>query len=134
VSKQILRTVGRCIYCDSTNGLSEEHIIPFGLGADWILKDASCERHRKITSRFELDVLRNLCGPLRAALNVRSRRGHENRRYPVTITHQDDTVETVEIDPRRFAAPMHYIALPVPRSLLSKLAAIRRPERWIQTT
>lgn len=117
VSRQVLRTVGKCIYCGSNDELSDEHIVPYGLGAEWVLKEASCKKHRDITSKFELEILRGLWGPIRAATNVQSRRGHKGKRYPVTITQQDGRIATVHIDPAKFGAPMHYLMLPCPRYL-----------------
>jgi hypothetical protein len=105
------------MYCGCTDDLSDEHIIPLGLGASWILEKASCKRHRDVTSAFELDILRNLWGPLRAAINLKSRRGYKGRRYPITITGQDGRTSTVAIDPAKFGAPMHYVMMPYPRYL-----------------
>lgn len=51
--------VGRCIYCGASAKLSDEHVIPRGLGGDLVLARASCPRCAEITSRFERDILRN---------------------------------------------------------------------------
>lgn len=117
MNRQVLRTIGECIYCGSTDELSEEHVVPYGLGAGWVLEKASCKKHRDITSKFELEILRKLWGPIRAAINIQSRRGHKNKLYPVTITQQDGRTVTVHIDPAKFGAPMHYLMLPYPRYL-----------------
>lgn len=50
--------VGACIYCGATDNLSDEHVVPFALGGNLVLPDASCPRCAKITSRFERRVLR----------------------------------------------------------------------------
>lgn len=56
--------VGYCIYCGSTESLSDEHIVPYGLSGDAVLPRASCGVCARETGRFEQLVLR---GPLRSA-------------------------------------------------------------------
>lgn len=50
--------IGRCIYCGSTENLTDEHIVPHGLKGPWQLLKGSCKACAKITSRFERSVLR----------------------------------------------------------------------------
>lgn len=64
----------RCIYCDSTDGLSDEHIIPYGLGGRLVLPKASCSACSKITSAFEGTCLRTMFGPLRMLYDLPTRR------------------------------------------------------------
>ncbi|MEK9282825.1 HNH endonuclease [Bradyrhizobium sp. ISRA442] len=69
--------VGHCIYCGSTESLSDEHIIPYGLqpkGGDWFLPKASCDKCANITKGFEGSCLQGTLGPFRAKLNLKSRR------------------------------------------------------------
>jgi hypothetical protein len=68
--------VGRCIYCGKPP-TSDEHIIPLGLNGNLILPDASCNDCRDITKKFEQSCLRGLFGPLRARLNLKTRRPKE---------------------------------------------------------
>ena len=86
-SKVSLGTIGKCIYCgESETNLSEEHIVPLGLGGIWTLKQASCRKCRDITSGFELDVLRQTYLPVRAKMNLPTR--HKDKRpdtLPITI-------------------------------------------------
>jgi hypothetical protein len=48
--------VGRCIYCDATGSLTDEHIVPYFLGGKMTLPASSCQRCQKITHRFETAV------------------------------------------------------------------------------
>lgn len=41
-TEKIYQPVNVCIYCGGTGALSDEHIIPFGLGGRWVLPKASC--------------------------------------------------------------------------------------------
>lgn len=76
-SAEKYKAVGHCIYCGSIDNLSDEHIVPFGLqpkGGDWFLPKASCGKCADITTRFEGLCLQGTLGPLRAKLNLKSRR------------------------------------------------------------
>lgn len=66
----------RCAYCDATDNLSDEHIIPFGLGGALVLPKSSCEKHRKATSKVGDFVLRRYLCPLRSHLGLPSRKPH----------------------------------------------------------
>ncbi len=66
--------VGCCIYCGDIDNLTDEHIIPSGLGGDWVLPKASCCECAKITGKFEDKVLRGSLWLPRLALGIRKRR------------------------------------------------------------
>lgn len=75
-----------CAYCGSTDSLSTEHIIPFGLGGKLILPKASCEECRKATSKVEDFVLRKYLCPLRSYLSLPSRKpAHRPTSYKLTL-------------------------------------------------
>lgn len=66
---------GQCIYCqEQSNSLTEEHVVPAGLGGVRTLPAASCEKCRKITQEFETTALRHVLGPGRYWLGVPARR------------------------------------------------------------
>lgn len=70
--------VGKCIYCGSTGKkLTDEHIIAFGLNANSILPDASCEDCNKITSNVEGKILRGLAWQMRTFLGFQTRRSKD---------------------------------------------------------
>jgi len=71
---KILGTIGKCIYCNSTSELTDEHIIPYGLGGPWVLKKASCKKCATLTSHLEFDVLRGPYLRLRASQKLPTRR------------------------------------------------------------
>jgi hypothetical protein len=75
--KQEARTyapVGKCVYCGATTDLSDEHIVPFGLGGRWVLPKASCNACSVKTSKVERTCLRTMLGPLRLLYGLPSRR------------------------------------------------------------
>lgn len=88
--------VGHCIYCGSTESLSDEHIIPFGLqpkGGDWFLPKASCEECAKITKGFEGSCLQGTLGSFRAKLNLKSRRKPKSTFEKTMIFRENDRTE-----------------------------------------
>lgn len=54
----LTRYIGRCVYCGSTESLTDEHIVPHGLKGPWQLLKGSCQACNQITSAFEKRVLR----------------------------------------------------------------------------
>ncbi len=71
-----------CIYCGSNERLSDEHIIPLGLGGRFVLPRASCANCAALTSAFEGTVQRTMFGPLRMFYDMPSRRKSER---PLTL-------------------------------------------------
>jgi hypothetical protein len=71
---KLYQPLNLCAYCASTDGLSTEHIIPYGLGSDLVLPKSSCESCRKATSKVEDFVLRRYLCPLRSYLSLPSRK------------------------------------------------------------
>jgi len=57
-SVPLTRYIGRCVYCGSTESLTDEHIVPHGLKGPWQLLKGSCQACNQITSAFEKRVLR----------------------------------------------------------------------------
>ena len=84
---------GACIYCGATGKLTDEHIIPYGLGGRWVLPDAACARCARITGIFERTCLRTMFGPLRMHFDLPTRRPKARPRtmpLKVKITSDDD--------------------------------------------
>ncbi len=103
--RQVLRTIGRCIYCFATAPpLRTEHIVPLGLGGRWELAEASCLRCAAITGRFEQHLLKEvLIGP-RAVLKLPTRRPKERpKMYPFSFV-KDGQVETVSLTASEYPA------------------------------
>ena len=66
----LTRHIGMCVYCGSTEGLTDEHIVPRGLKGPWKLVKGSCQACNQITSAFEKSVLREQFILPRAALGL----------------------------------------------------------------
>lgn len=79
-------SIGKCIYCGAIEGLTDEHVIPYGLGGILVLPNASCRVCAAVTSALELRLLRRPWWPYRRALGLTSRRPNEQPDdFPVTL-------------------------------------------------
>ena len=86
-----------CIYCGSKESLTEEHIVPYGLGGTGSIPRASCRACAVITGRYEQYVLRGPFWAVRAYLKLNSRRPQEApKTLPLGIV-RGESIETVEL-------------------------------------
>ena len=87
-AKKRTTPIGVCIYCGNTENLTDEHVIPYGLGGDLILSEVSCPTCCEITMKLEGRLLRGHWWPYRRFLGLKSRRPKEqNPDLPVTVIH-----------------------------------------------
>lgn len=102
--------VGACVYCGSKQGLSDEHVIPYGLNGEWKLLAASCAVHRDVTSGFEGEVQRGAFMVPRASMGLKTRRKTERPTLlPVTLSRagtREVVNLPVEEHPAFFAFPI----------------------------
>ncbi len=90
-------SAGLCIYCGRTEDLTDEHVVPFGLGGNLVLPDASCSECNKITSAFERRVLRGFMEDARVAGGFPTRRPKERpTSIPIQIK-RDGNLESVQL-------------------------------------
>jgi HNH endonuclease len=99
--------VGTCIYCGKKNTrLNEEHIIPFGLGGQFILPEASCRACETITAKFEGVVQRTIYGDFRMRHNLPSRRKKDRPKFRTIGTlGPDGQVSKKDVPVEEFPAP-----------------------------
>jgi hypothetical protein len=107
---QVIGTADACIYCGKRKDLQDEHVIPYGLEGDYVLRQASCSDCGAMTSRFELAVLRHLLLPARTSLEIRTRRPRERPDRLPLLEMEDGERRTRDV-----AVEDHptYMALPV---------------------
>ena len=72
------KKIGRCIYCGSTDNLTDEHAAPEGIRGTHVLEDASCEACRLKIDYFEGVVLHGMLRPVREHRGVVGKR-HKKR-------------------------------------------------------
>jgi hypothetical protein len=100
--------VGYCIYCGIDAELTDEHIIPFGLGGREILPEASCKTCANETGRVEHRVLRGMFWPIRLRQKVQSRRPAPDT-LKASIVHSTGTKKVIDVAPNDY--PDHLIML-----------------------
>jgi HNH endonuclease len=87
----------RCIFCRNTptppHRLTDEHSIPFALGGKSIIKNATCERCRDLTSRVETNVLKGMMYAYRFKSGIQSRSKKPPRTLPLFAINGDDSVK-----------------------------------------
>lgn len=114
---------GSCIYCGSTDQLSDEHIVPISLGGDIVLPDASCESCRVITSRFEQTVAREMLWRARLKLKVpgnRKRRKNRPTHWPMITITPDNIENTVDIPVGDIPLVLSIVKMPPPGILCDR--------------
>ena len=77
--RKFYEPVSRCIYCGSTDNLTDEHIVPFGLGGAWVLPESSCPKCQKITCKVEDACLRKMLKRTRIQRGLPTRRKTKRR-------------------------------------------------------
>lgn len=95
MDKHTYTAVGSCIYCGSTNSLSDEHIIPYGLGGNLILPKSSCNKCASITSKSELKVMNGSMLAVRILREIQSRSnyGKAPKTYPILLKFKNEIQE-----------------------------------------
>ncbi|GAK46646.1 conserved protein [Tepidicaulis marinus] len=90
MDKTSQKEFGFCIYCRKAGvSLSDEHVVPHSLGGEHVLLNATCKRCAKITSKFELDVARELWGDARYAYGGKSRNNKPSRQRQKRLKTRD---------------------------------------------
>ena len=97
---------GFCIYCGRSDvKLTDEHIVPLSLGGFHVLLKASCRDCNKITSKFELEVMRNLWGDARNSYNAPSRRKNRRKSH-IILSGPKDGSKKLKVKYTDYPAPM----------------------------
>jgi hypothetical protein len=75
----------KCIYCGLTENdevrLSDEHVVPDGLGWDLVIPKASCQRCQRIINPFEQDAVKSWFGIQRELFGLQSKKGVYKKGY-----------------------------------------------------
>ena len=106
---------GECIYCGvkaADAKLTDEHIIPFSLGGNAVILDASCKTCAKETARLEGLIGRNILWDMRTSMGEQTRRPNER---PKTIKFRA-SVNGGEI--REYEAPVDIAPIFTPMPVL----------------
>ena len=90
-----IKGFGRCIYCGDINKpRTREHIIPYSLGGNWVIQDASCDDCANVTKLVEQRCSRGIYRPVRAHLGLPTRRKKEfPKKLPLTFLLRDSEIK-----------------------------------------
>jgi hypothetical protein len=113
---EVIKEIGRCIYCGDTESLTDEHIIPFALGGNLVLAKASCPACQVKTSATERMVARQMAGLLRSRLAIQTRRPKQRKKMPLGVVFNDNT-QLIEMAPEEFPSVLAYPVFAPPRLL-----------------
>jgi hypothetical protein len=110
---------GVCIYCGRADvKLTDEHIVPLGLGGNLVFEKSSCVGCAKVTGNVEQQCLRGMFAPLRARLGFPSRRRKDQKRSePLFVVRLDDTVESRDVTLLEHPAGLALMRVEPPRIL-----------------
>lgn len=120
--------LGRCLYCGADSALSDEHIIPLGLGGRWVLPKSSCAACAKETSAFERTCQRTMLGPLRIYYDLPSRRRKERpEKLPLKVKRTPDADWSyIDVDQQIYPFLVLFPLLDLPDELSGRTTAESR--------
>jgi hypothetical protein len=104
---------GRCIYCGCRGekcGLRSEHIIPFSLGGNAEIENASCKRCEGITSYLDGYLGRHIYNEYRSHAGVQSR---EPKKRPKSFPARLVVDENEEIRHLPVVDHPYFLAMPI---------------------
>jgi hypothetical protein len=122
---------GACIYCGETDRpLSDEHVLPYALGGEHILLDASCMKCADITKKFEQKVARDLWGDARSSYNARTRRKKERKREFI-LQDPSERDPPIVLPSPQYPAPMIFYYMSRAGLLRGDAETIDHSPQWI---
>jgi hypothetical protein len=91
--------VPQCIYCDSKDNLTDEHVIAFQLGGHIIIDNGSCEECRRKTQKYERICATEMFGAYRLSIGGPMRRRKRNWPYvgPLFVLDEHGKEHRIEI-------------------------------------
>lgn len=121
---------GCCIYCRATDRkLTDEHIVPYALGGQHVIRQASCLVCANVTKRFEQDVARGMWGDARAAFGERSRR-KKDRPSHLRMRHPDTPRPGVDVPVEQYPGGMVFYRMGVAGVLLGDVESHDTSPNW----
>lgn len=117
---------GACIYCGATEGrLTDEHVVPKGLGGTLVLPRSSCDDCARLTSQFEMRVLRGFLDRGRRAMGIKGRKGHKRPAVDTltqTFIQADESISDQDVPWNEGIKVMHLPVFVLPAFLDSRRA------------
>lgn len=112
LERQKFPSPGECIYCGARDvELTDEHIIPFSLGANVEIVDASCKACAAITSEDEKELGRKVLFDYRLHLGIQTRRPKKRpKTLPARVVIAGGPEQTLDLP---IADHPYFTAMPI---------------------
>jgi HNH endonuclease len=82
-----IKPIGKCIYCERTDNLTREHVVPRGMGGTITLPKGSCKTCAEITKKIETACMRKTLIHVRVKYGLH--RHPKERPETVPVTYRD---------------------------------------------
>jgi hypothetical protein len=109
---------GECIYCGRKADeveLTDEHIVPYSLGGNWVIREASCKPCAAETSKVEAELGRKVLMDFRTHANVQTRRPKERPtelKFEYSIASGPAQTKTVPVADHPYFTPLPVWGMP----------------------
>jgi HNH endonuclease len=125
-----IKSKKECIYCGSQDSdLTDEHVLPYFIGGQHVLADASCRACAKITTKFERHVAKDLWDDARNAYNAPTRRPKKRKKY-IFLDDQKTPGNKLKIPFNEYPAAMIFYYMDTAGFLLGLPATEDRSHAW----
>ncbi|MGY4256758.1 hypothetical protein ACVI1L_003826 [Bradyrhizobium sp. USDA 4516] len=94
--------IEHCVYCDSREGLSREHVMPRGMSGAVTLPAGSCDQCAKITKRIETTCMRGSLLHARVKYALHNTPSERPEGFPIKFTASDGRRWTQKVRPDEF--------------------------------
>jgi hypothetical protein len=113
--RHVLKAVGRCIYCGSTENLTDEHIVPYAIHGYYELPKSSCKKCAAEINKFEQRCTGSFFLPYRLGGKYRSRKtAKQNRTIKLAIGRSPENVEIADLQFSDFPKLICNAVFPLP--------------------
>jgi len=125
-----IKSKGKCIYCNARDvDLTDEHILPYFIGGNHVIVDASCKACARITTRFEREVARGLWGDARISYNAPSRRKKKRKKH-ILLEDRYNPGNKLKIPYEEYPAPMVFYEMDAAGLLLGHNESFDSSKNW----
>lgn len=116
ILEQKFFNIGKCIYCGVRDvPLTKEHVIPLSLKGNMTLTNASCEKCRAITSKYERNPIHDNWMEARACLDYPSRKTKfDDKTFPLKVVLKDGTETELALNKNEVLGIAHFPEFPLP--------------------
>src|SRR3954453_4972241 len=107
---------GYCIYCGRRDGiLTDEHILPFGLGGCYLLPKSSCEDCQKLIHPVETICMRKMLRAYRVRIGLAGRHTDSTpASFSLDVINRDRPPEEIFLPPLRHPSSIILVKLAPP--------------------